>query len=138
MTQHGLDLLSRLALHIVREKDTTCEVWTGAKFLGYGRVRVEGKNKLVTRVLWEHIHKVELRSDQHVCHKCDNPSCCNIEHLFLGSAKANLQDASRKGRMPGPRKLTQGQVGEIRDLLEEGLLLHRQIAEMFGVQREAV
>src|ERR1043165_4028348 len=33
------------------------------------------------------------------CHTCDNPNCVNPAHLFEGTAKDNIQDASRKKRL---------------------------------------
>src|SRR5262249_45435618 len=34
-----------------------------------------------------------------VCHRCDNPACNAIEHLFLGTPQENTDDARRKGRL---------------------------------------
>ena len=33
------------------------------------------------------------------CHSCDVPSCCNPDHIFLGTEQDNAVDAVRKGRM---------------------------------------
>jgi hypothetical protein len=33
-----------------------------------------------------------------VCHRCDNPPCCNPAHLFIGTAKDNAVDSSNKER----------------------------------------
>jgi hypothetical protein len=34
----------------------------------------------------------------HVLHRCDEPRCCNPEHLFLGTQAENMADMHRKGR----------------------------------------
>jgi len=33
-----------------------------------------------------------------VCHKCDVPSCINVDHLFLGTDAENAADRNAKGR----------------------------------------
>ena len=35
-----------------------------------------------------------------VLHRCDNPPCINLNHLFLGTLADNAKDAQEKGRMP--------------------------------------
>lgn len=43
-------------------------------------------------------NQFDLPSNVFVCHKCDNPRCVNIDHLFVGTGKDNTQDCIQKGR----------------------------------------
>lgn len=80
--------------------------------------------------------------DMYVCHRCDNPPCCNPDHLFLGTALDNNRDARRKGRAAiGERsckaKLTLSEVVEIRQLISQGRK-DAEIADRFGVTYQNV
>ena len=81
---------------------TRCWLWTGAhQTFGHGVIRLKDtkKNKLVHRLSYE-IHYGSIPEGLNILHRCDNPPCCNPEHLFAGTQKDNIQDAIKKGR-PG-------------------------------------
>lgn len=43
----------------------------------------------------------EIPSGLVVCHKCDNTKCVRPNHLFLGTHRENILDASKKKRLRG-------------------------------------
>ena len=128
-----------------------CWLWTGYKRgQGYGLFNVGGVPELVHRVAWTVINgpipELFEGLPACICHKCDNPPCCNPAHLFLGNNKTNQKDSVVKGRhiysqfrQKGENNsfalLTEFQVKEIKQLLEEGGLSQEKIAARFGVSQ---
>lgn len=98
-----MPLLARLYSHISINLCSGCWEWTGSKRNGYGRIivgsRVDGtrKSECVHRLSYE-LNFGKIPDGMEVCHKCDNPSCINPDHLFLGTRQDNVDDRERKGR----------------------------------------
>jgi LysM repeat protein len=124
-----------------------CETWTGWKNSnGYGYLKDENTGKVISahRRVYERANGPIL-AGMVVCHRCDNPSCVKLEHLFLGTQKDNLQDAHRKGRLIGRNlgerngrtHLTEHDVSEIRKRRESGETC-ASIAQDYGVTYQAI
>lgn len=78
---------------------TGCWEWTGPRVgLGYGVLRWEGKNQIASRVALESRLGRKLEPGEFALHRCDNPPCCNPDHLFPGSRADNMDDMVSKGR----------------------------------------
>ena len=84
--------------------ESGCRIWMGGVLKsGYGRIRFDGRQRLTHRAAWEDVHG-SIPPKSCICHRCDVPSCINIEHLFLGTQRDNLHDGIRKGRVNGPEQ----------------------------------
>jgi hypothetical protein len=66
---------------------------------GYGRVWYQGQHWLAHRLEW-HLQVGPIPEGMYVLHKCDNPSCIAIEHLYVGDQKDNMRDRAERGRVP--------------------------------------
>lgn len=69
---------------------------------GYGVIKVAGRTARLTRVVWE-LHHGSIPTGLSVLHSCDTPACARVDHLMLGTQRANIQDMLRKGRRPKHR-----------------------------------
>jgi hypothetical protein len=135
-TFRNIPLQIRLSERIVKS-DNGCHEWVGFRNAdGYGQLRVNGIVDRAHRVAYR-LYVGEIPKGMHVCHKCDNPSCCNPEHLFLGSNNDNIKDSCTKNRRAigercGRFALSKEQVIQIAGLINEGIGSSR-IAKIAGV-----
>lgn len=115
---------------------------------GYGQIRVtpsrhdDRRSTSAHRASWE-IHNGPIPEGLCVLHKCDNPSCVNPRHLFLGTKADNNADKVAKGRQAhgtqiNTARLTDDDVIEIRRIREETNLFYREIAGRFGVATSTI
>ena len=115
------------------KKTETCWIWQAGKTTnGYGLISRRGKRIYAHRLSYE-LHYGKIPPKKHVLHKCDNPSCVNPDHLFLGTPLTNTHDAIKKGRKPGGC-LTNEDVAEIREMAKNGMSQHI-LADTFNVCR---
>ncbi len=84
-----------------------CHKWTLAPNPhGYGRASVGGVRMYAHRLAWE-IANGPIPPGLEVCHNCpdgDNPTCCNVAHLWLGTQAENVADMITKGRAAPPEQ----------------------------------
>jgi hypothetical protein len=132
----------RFASKITIDNDTGCWLWNG--FIdknGYGRI-VDGSPSNGWKNVRAHRYSYSLfngaiPSGGIVCHACDNPSCVNPAHLWIGTHKQNTDDMLSKKRWKKPRlhfKLSENDVEKIRS----DTRTHMSIANDYGIAQSTV
>jgi HNH endonuclease len=130
-----------------------CWEWKGFKNPdGYGRTWINDYGYYAHRVIYNLANPGVINlnapksTDDHgfLLHTCDNPSCCNPKHLFVGTHTDNMRDKVAKGRSPdfsggkGPRcKLTIEQAREARALRKDGMTIPQLMAR-FNLSRASM
>jgi len=84
------------------DKKTGCWNWIASKTIeGYGLFRFMNRMVRSHRFSWE-LYNGKIPLGKLVCHSCDNTSCVNPEHLWLGTDKDNAKDKVKKNRQWRP------------------------------------
>lgn len=131
---------SKFVSQIQRGSVTQCWEWTGTKDAqGYGHCAALGGETLAHRAAFK-LRTGITPGKLFVCHKCDNPPCCNPDHLFIGTAGDNIRDSIRKGRRKPSlnSKLSSGEADAIREIWAASGKSFAEIGRLYGVQRQAI
>lgn len=119
--------------------NSRCHQWTGYRMKnGYGQFSIDCRAQYAHRVAWELSNGV-VPQGMSVLHHCDNRSCVNPSHLFVGTTQDNSDDMKAKGRQAlGVRvkgaKLTDDAIRDIRS----SSLLQKNLAEKYGVTQSMI
>lgn len=141
--------ITRFWSKVVRLSPDGCWEWRGATNRGYGQFHI-GKSH--SSVMLSHRVAYGLTYGtlpEAVCHRCDNPLCCNPSHLFGGTRADNNRDMHDKNRhakeLPGLRgqkhhmaKLSDDDVESIRAQYAEGGVTQRDLAKRYGVCQRSI
>ena len=98
--------MQRYIMERVSIQENGCWEWTMSRtWKGYGQGHVNRKTGKAHRISYEAFIG-PIPKGMHVLHECDNPPCCNPDHLWLGTNSDNIRDAVAKGRHQGNRATT--------------------------------
>lgn len=150
MTKSEIERDKERVLSHVSVASNGCWNWTGSKNKqGYGQIGIGARRDGNRKTMRAHrlsfsVFTGEIPAGHDICHKCDNPSCVNPEHLFAGTVRDNMADMDAKGRRGyslseehPSAKLKERDVLRARYLRENGYSYY-QLAKMYGVGRETI
>lgn len=146
-------MIERFEAKYIRSSPDACWEWQASKWnRGYGKIRVNGRYEAAHRLSYT-LYVGEIPDGLLVLHECDNPSCVNPGHLFLGTHADNMRDMAEKGRgffkksmfptresiqRRPRRKLSDEDVQSIISQCDSGTRTKADIARDFGVTRSWV
>ena len=102
MTYPYRNIVERLERHLPRMADGECWEPTYKSTNNFGHLNIAKEGNVgrasCHRIAWEMHHAEPIPEGMSVLHHCDNPACCNPEHLYIGDHTDNMQDRKRRNR----------------------------------------
>jgi len=139
-----MTLENRFSKKWILEPNSGCWLWIGAMGVSkYGQIRVKNADGFwamgyAHRVSWR-IYNSIIPDKMHVLHKCDNPSCVNPSHLFLGTQKSNMEDKALKGRQIRGEQSTQAKITEKNAIsILNDTRPHKKIANQYNISASLI
>lgn len=136
----------RMALKVRRGNPEECWEWTARAACngGYGGINAgRGRKMRAHRVAWA-LAGGDLPLVGVICHRCDNPKCCNPAHLFLADQIGNIADMRAKGRGASPPRHS-GQRHHLATIADADIPALRadrrtcaELARVYGVSQKTI
>lgn len=125
--------INRFWNFVNKQREHECWNWTAYKNRdGYGNF-ADGKKRWNAHRVSYIIANGEIPKGLCVCHKCDNPSCVNPDHLYLGTHKQNMNDMQIRGRA---RKFVLN--NKQKEIIKTSNLPTKKLSELFGIKGRTV
>jgi len=119
---------------VSRKGKDECWLWQGSLDKeGYGTLKKKRILFFAHRLAWS--YTFQKTTSLHILHSCDNPPCCNPNHLREGTQQDNMRDRQKRGRQVC--KLTPQQVRLIRTKIANGIR-QKDLALQFNVTPSAI
>ena len=142
--------IQRFWKHVSKEPGP-CWIWTAAKAargtrrLPYGVYGFQVNGRWMTVAAHRasyYLHNGVDPLSSLVCHSCDEPTCVNPAHLFVGTQGENIADMvaknrNAKGSKNGWAVLKEEDVHEMRKLFADGMP-NKDIASIYGIDKSHV
>lgn len=137
---------SRLWSRVIIPKNviTDCWLWNAGKnSWGYGYFKVDGKTKIIHRLVYE-LLKGSISDGLQIDHLCKIRNCVNPNHLEPVTPKENVRRSSafgsiqQQGERGSNARLTSEQIKEVKRLYSTGSFTQKELGEMFGISFQHV
>lgn len=148
--------INRFWSKVNRLSENDCWEWLAGKLdFGYGQFWDNEAGRSVSSHTFAYkITKGDIPKDKVVRHSCDNPACCNPNHLLLGTPAENNHDMKVRGRAkPGLKdkpersskyeehylsKFTNEEVKQLREDIKSGKDTIKSVAQKFNVTYQCI